>query len=138
MTGLAFISYRRDDSAQISQGLYFQLKARFGSGQLFMDVNSVMVGQPWPARIQTRLQKASVVLAVIGPGWLTAADKFGRRKLDAPTDWVREELSVALSDGIPIIPLVFDDLKNVPDPEGLPVVLQARSVQNMRRHAAAR
>ena len=64
MTGLAFISYRRDDSAQISQGLYFQLKARFGSGQLFMDVNSVMVGQPWPARIQTRLQKASVVLAV--------------------------------------------------------------------------
>ena len=109
MTGLAFISYRRDDSAQISQGLYFQLKARFGSGQLFMDVNSVMVGQPWPARIQTRLQKASVVLAVIGPGWLTAADKFGRRKLDAPTDWVREELSVALSDSIPIIPLVFDD-----------------------------
>ena len=109
MTGLAFISYRRDDSAQISQGLYFQLKARFGSGQLFMDVNSVMVGQPWPARIQTRLQKASVVLAVIGPGWLTAADKFGRRKLDAPTDWVREELSVALSDGIPIILLVFDD-----------------------------
>ena len=109
MTGLAFISYRRDDSAQISQGLYFQLKARFGSGQLFMDVNSVMVGQPWPTRIQTRLQKASVVLAVIGPGWLTAADKFGRRKLDAPTDWVREELSVALSDGIPIIPLVFDD-----------------------------
>ena len=109
MTGLAFINYRRDDSAQISQGLYFQLKARFGSGQLFMDVNSVMVGQPWPARIQTRLQKASVVLAVIGPGWLTAADKFGRRKLDAPTDWVREELSVALSDGIPIIPLVFDD-----------------------------
>ena len=103
-----------------------------------MDVNSVMVGQPWPTRIQTRLQKASVVLAVIGPGWLTAADKFGRRKLDAPTDWVREDLSVALSDCIPIIPLVFDDLKNVPDPEGLPVVLQARSVQNMRRHAAAR
>lgn len=123
MTGLAFISYRREDSGQIAQGLYLQLKARFGSGQLFMDVNSVPVAQPWPQRIRSRLQKASVVVAVIGHGWLIAADQFGRRRLDSPTDWVREELAAALTAGTPVIPLVLDDRKNIPPQEALPEVL---------------
>jgi pterin-4a-carbinolamine dehydratase len=127
MTGLAFISYRREDSAQLSQGLYLQLKARFGSGQLFMDVNSVPVAQPWPERIRNRLKQASVVIAVIGPGWLRAADQFGRRRLDSPEDWVHEELATALTEGKPIIPLVLDDFKNAPPSEGLPPPLMALS-----------
>jgi hypothetical protein len=52
MPGLAFISYRREDTGPIAQGLYLQLKGRFGSGQLFMDVNSIAVGSRWPQRVK--------------------------------------------------------------------------------------
>jgi hypothetical protein len=106
MPGLAFISYRRDDAGSEAQGLYLQLKGRFGSGQLFMDVNSVPVGSPWPQRVKDKLLKATVVLAMIGPGWLTASDQYGRRRLDFPDDWVHLELATALVRGTPIIPVV--------------------------------
>src|SRR2546421_12487871 len=106
MPGLAFISYRRDDTGSEAQGLYLQLKGRFGSGQLFMDVNSVPVGSPWPQRVKDKLLKATVVLAMIGPGWLTASDQYGRGRLDFPDDWVHLELATGLARGTPIIAVV--------------------------------
>jgi hypothetical protein len=94
MAGLAFISYRREDTGPLAQSLYLQLKGRFGSGQLFMDVNSVPIGNPWPPLAQDKLQKATVVLAVIGPAWLTPSDQYGRRRLDKAEDWVRSNLGL--------------------------------------------
>ncbi len=57
MPGLAFISYRREDTGLVAQGLYLQLKGRFGPGQLFMDVNSVPTGSQWPERVKDKLVK---------------------------------------------------------------------------------
>ena len=124
MPALAFISYRRDDTGLEAQGLYLQLKGRFGSGQLFMDVNSVPVGSPWPQRVKDKLLKAAVVLAMIGPGWLTASDQYGRRRLDFPDDWVHLELATALARGTPIIPVVVGHKFSAPPPDALPDELQ--------------
>jgi hypothetical protein len=124
MPGLAFISYRRDDTGSEAQGLYLQLKGRFGSGQLFMDVNSVPVGSPWPRRVKDKLLKATVVRAMIGPGWLTASDQYGRRRLDFPDDWVHLELATALTRGTPIIPVVVGHKFSAPPPDALPDELQ--------------
>ena len=124
MARLAFISYRRDDTSAVAQGLYLQLKARFGSGQLFMDVNSVPAGTRWPPRIQDKLREATVVLAVIGPAWLTASDQWGRRRLDKVNDWVRLELEAALDQHKGIIPvLVGHEISPSPD-EALPKKLR--------------
>jgi hypothetical protein len=38
-----------------------------------------------------------VLLAVISPGWLTATDQDGRRRLDNPDDLVRLEIAAALA-----------------------------------------
>jgi pterin-4a-carbinolamine dehydratase len=127
MPGLAFISYRRDDTSQIAQPLYLQLKQEFGSGQLFMDVHSIRAGEMWPDRVQRRLQDATVLLTLIGPGWLTAADKYGRRRIDDPADWVRNEIVYALQHRIAIIPIVINHTQNLPDPAGLPPELGALS-----------
>lgn len=124
MAGLAFISYRRDDTREIAQALYLQLKQDFGSGQLFMDANSIRVGEAWPDRVRQRLAGATVIIALIGPGWLTAHDRFGRRRIDDPTDWVRNEIFYGLQQGIPIIPVVINHTENLPDPEGLPPELK--------------
>lgn len=124
MSGLAFISYRREDTGQMAQALYLQLKGRFGSGQLFMDVNSIPAGSQWPKRIKDKLLKATVVLAMIGPSWLTASDPWGRRRLDSPDDWVHLEIRTALKQGKPIIPLFIGHRFPVPPPDALPRGLQ--------------
>ena len=121
---LAFLSYRRDDTSQVAQALYLQLKEQFGSGQLFMDVNSIRAGEAWPERIRRKLEEATLVLPLIGPGWLRAADKYGRRRIDDDNDWVRNELIGALQRRIPIVPIVINHTANLPDPEGLPPPLQ--------------
>ena len=72
---LVFLSYRRSDAAIAAQALYLQLRERFGSRSLFMDVNSITWGAPWPERLASRLRRASIVVPVIGENWLTAADQ---------------------------------------------------------------
>lgn len=137
MDGLAFISYRRDDTSPIAQALYLQLKEEFGAGQLFMDAHSIRVAEAWPERIKHRLDHATVLLALIGQGWLTAADKYGRRRLDDKTDWVRNEILVAMKRGIPIIPLIVGK-QRIPR-EGLPKKLRDLPLKQsmyLRRKAA--
>jgi pterin-4a-carbinolamine dehydratase len=125
MASQAFISYRRTDSMPIAQALRVQFLQRFGTGSTFMDVNGIEPGTMWRQRIDAALKQAVVVLAVIGPGWLTAADRYGRRRLDQADDWVRTELIAALGAGRPIMPLLVGGLLRLPDQDGLPAELRA-------------
>jgi pterin-4a-carbinolamine dehydratase len=133
MAGLAFISYRRGDAAELAQALYQQLKSRFGSGQLFMDVNSIPAASRWPDRIAAQLERATVVLALIGPGWLTASDKYGRRRLDDERDWVRLELATAMRSNIPILPVFIGSRVKVPPRKALPRALAELPVRQGKR-----
>jgi pterin-4a-carbinolamine dehydratase len=125
MPGLAFINYRRDETSQIAQALYMQLKESFGAGQLFLDVNSIRIGEEWPNRIKHKLETATVVLALIGPGWLTTMNKHGKRRIDDPSDWVRKELVYAIEKKTPIVPIVINHKQNLPDAAGLPPKLRS-------------
>jgi pterin-4a-carbinolamine dehydratase len=73
--------------------------------------------------LRTGVAEATVVLAVIGPGWLLAADKYGRRRLDLPDDWVRNELLQALQANKPVS-FVRVAGAELPDEEGLPEALR--------------
>ena len=125
MSKLAFISYRRDDTSQIAQALYLQLKEAFGPGQIFMDVHSIRTGESWPTRLNQTLGDAAVLLLLMGPGWLFARDQYGRRRIDDDDDWVRNEILAAMQTPIPIIPIVLDEEKNRPSEEALPQELKA-------------
>lgn len=120
MAPLAFISYRRTDSQQAALGLFAQLRARLGSDCVFMDRSGISAGDSWPERLRERINQSTVVLALIGPGWLTAADSFGRRRLDLPNDWVRNELTAALDSGKAAIPILIGSVLSMPPPEALP------------------
>jgi pterin-4a-carbinolamine dehydratase len=119
MRKLAFISYRRSDVPHIAQALYLQLKEVFGAGQLFMDVHSIRSGTPWPDRLRQKLQEVSVLLALVGPNWLFAADEYGRRRIDDPDDWVRNEILEAIRRGIDVIPIVIEGV-TFPGAKALP------------------
>ncbi len=116
---LVFISYRRIDSAPAARLLSGDLRAIFGLGSVFIDTNDIRIGTNWPARIDERLQAASVLLVVIGPTWLRVADEAGRRRLDKPDDWVCNEIAYAIDSKLAIIPFLLAGT-SLPDRKALP------------------
>ena len=107
--GGVFISYRRQESSGITGRLYDRLAARFGDAQVFMDVDTIALGADFTQVVAQAVSNCTVLLAVIGPGWLTAADEDGQRRLDDPDDIVRLEIQAALERDIRVIPILVEN-----------------------------
>ena len=71
--GGIFISYRRQESSHLAGRLYDQLADRFGEGQVFIDVDTIDPGVDFAEEISRAVAACQVLLAIIGPDWLTAA-----------------------------------------------------------------
>ncbi|MEQ1530240.1 MAG: TIR domain-containing protein [Methylococcales bacterium] len=113
MTGI-FISYRRDDVTSDAGRLYDDLEQRSENddGYIFMDVNDIPPGQPFPVYLHKKLESCSVLLALIGPRWLSIADeKTGVRRLAMADDWVRREIVSALEQKKQVIPILLQGAK---------------------------
>lgn len=127
-----FISYRRSDSNDVAGRIYDRLAAHFGKAALFKDVHSIPYGVDFPTFIQQELTKCQVLLAVIGPTWLTA-ERHGQRRLDDPADWVRLEIQTALENPqITVIPVMVsgvDRFAAADLPEGLTPLARLNSAQ---------
>jgi hypothetical protein len=63
-----------------------------------------------------------VLLALIGPQWLTITNKKRQRRLDDPGDYVRLEIETALTRKIRVIPILVDDA-GMPGADELPAAL---------------
>jgi hypothetical protein len=100
-----FISYRRDDAEGYAGRIYDQLSAHFSPDKVFMDTDTIMIGDVFPETIVHQLQRCDALIAVIGRRWLgTAAD--GTKRLADPTDWVRHEIATALQKNILVVPVL--------------------------------
>ena len=129
-TGRIFISYRRDETAYPAGWLYNRLAAQYGSGQIFKDIDSIELGDDFVQVITTAVGSCDVLLALIGKQWLTITDEHGRRRLDAPDDFVRLEIEAALKRNVRVIPILIDGAR-MPRADELP-----RSLVSLgRRHA---
>ena len=106
--GRIFISYRREETAYPAGWLYDRLADHFGSSQVFKDVDSIELGDDFVEVITSAVGACDVLLAVIGPEWLTITDAHGRRRLDNPDDFVRLEIEAALSRRVRVIPILVD------------------------------
>jgi hypothetical protein len=125
-----FVSYRRQDSSHLAGRLYDSLADRFGEGQVFMDVDAIEPGVDFAEEITRAVEGCMVLVAVIGPNWLTAADERGHWRLDDPDDFVRLEIEAALARGVPVIPVLAEGAV-VPHRQDLPESLAGLA----RRHA---
>jgi len=92
---------------------------RFGEERVFIDLDAIRPGSDFAEVIAEALDHCDVLLALIGPTWLTRIDRTGRRRLDDPDDLVRVELETALRRGITLIPLLVGGA-NMPAPAELP------------------
>lgn len=101
-----FISYRREDSADISGRIYDQLEARFGSGAIFKDVDAIPAGVDFRQHLTAALTSCAAALVIIGPRWLDARNAQGARRIDDAADFVRVEVETLLQRETPIIPIL--------------------------------
>jgi hypothetical protein len=131
-SGGVFISYRRQETSDLAGRLYDRLIDRFGEAKVFMDVDTIEPGADFTEAITQAVGTCQVLLAVIGPQWLAAADKHGRRRLDDPDDIVRVEVEAALARGVRVIPLLAGGAE-MPQRHDLPGSLGGLA----RRHALA-
>ncbi|OJH35946.1 toll/interleukin-1 receptor domain-containing protein [Cystobacter ferrugineus] len=114
-----FVSYRREDSPGHIGRLYDHLVAHFGKKLVFRDIETIEPGADFVHTIEEAVESCGVLLAVIGPQWLGARDKQGRRRLDNPKDFVRLEVAAALSRDVRVIPVLVGGA-TFPSEEELP------------------
>jgi glycerophosphoryl diester phosphodiesterase len=118
--GRVFISYRRQDTAWPARQLYDVLVSELGADRIFKDVDNIEPGDDFVERIQSAVGSCEVLLALIGPQWLTVTDANGGRRIDDPQDFVRIEVETALNrDDVRVIPILVDNAK-MPSPQELP------------------
>jgi TIR domain-containing protein len=118
-----FLSYRRNDVGGYAGRLTDDLRQRLGAKSVFQDVTAITLGEPFTAAIDRALDKSDAVLAVIGPGWLTASTPEGRPRLLEPDDSVRIELARALQREVRVVPVLVGGAR-LPTEAALPEDLQ--------------
>jgi TIR domain len=95
-----FISYRRADVIGHAGHIHEVLAKHFGRNRVFRDI-AIPSGVNFRRDIESALEHCSVVVAVIGKGWLC-------KRLFDPDDMLRHELEVAVERGI-VIPVLVDE-----------------------------
>src|SRR6266498_3676899 len=129
--GGILVSYRRHESSHLAGRLYDRLADRFGEGQVFIDVDTIEPGVDFAEEISRAVATCKVLLAVIGPNWLTEADERGRRRLDDPDDFVRLEIEAALARDVRVIPVLVEGA-TMPRADELPPTLAALELRPSR------
>lgn len=128
-----FISYRRDDSQEISRAIYDVLIKSYGKRTTFFDIDSIPAGVDFAEYISGTLNRCSVFLAIIGDKWIDIRNKEGIRRLDDPKDWVRLEVATALKNpDITVIPVLIGNT-NMPSSADLPEPMRELSYRNAKR-----
>ena len=102
-----FVSYRRSDSQGWAGRLGDDLVRAFGDVARFFDIESIEPGDDFVEAIERALADCEVVIALIGPTWLSATLPDGKRRLDDPGDFVRLEIETALARKVRVIPVLF-------------------------------
>jgi hypothetical protein len=128
-----FLSYRREDSLDITGRIHDRLAGHFGSDSVFMDVDTIPYGVDFRQYLTTWVAGCDAVLVIVGKHWLDAAHeggpKDGKRRLEDPTDFVRIEVSAALARGIPVVPILVGGA-SMPSPDRLPPDLSDLAYRN--------
>jgi hypothetical protein len=121
------ISYRRNDSFDITGRIYDRLAGHFGREAVFRDIEDIPPGADFRRHIDRVLDESDIVLAIVGPRWIGADDE--RRRLASPDDPVRLEIENALRKNKPLIPVLVSRAV-MPPPDALPDSLHDFAYRN--------
>src|SRR6516162_6379419 len=121
------ISYRRDDSLDITGRIFDRLAGHFGREAVFRDIDNIPPGADFRQHIDRMLDESDIVLAIVGPRWIGPDDE--QRRLANPDDPVRLEIETALRKNKALIPVLVSRAV-MPPPDELPDSLHDFSYLN--------
>jgi ankyrin repeat protein len=124
-----FLSYRREDTVGHAGRIFDRLVERFGKDHVFRDLDTISAGEDFVETVRQKIHKSDIVLALIGPRWLTAADEEGRWRLADEDDLVRVEIVTALEQNIRVIPVLLQGAA-IPKAKDLPGALARLAQRN--------
>jgi hypothetical protein len=128
-----FINYRNDDEPFAAVLVDHALSSRFGPRSVFRASRCIGPGADYELHLVDAVRGAAVLLAIIGPRWITAANGEGIRRLDQPMDWVRREIAEAFQHNARVVPVLLDT--KMPSPTELPsAIAQLSRCQYVRLH----
>ena len=112
MAAPIFLCYRSRDDAYAAALLDELLARELGPSAIFRAAKSVAPGDDYVEALSRALDAASVLLVVVGPNWV---DSLVRPATDSQSesDWVRKEISTALTRGIRIIPILLSNTERL-------------------------
>ena len=80
---------------------------------MFHAGTTIRPGDNFEVRLLEGVRRAAVLLAVIGPRWLTSVHPSGGSFLDHDTDWVRREIAEAFAQDVRVVPILVDDTERL-------------------------
>ena len=101
------ISYRRKDSNDVTRSIYHRLVERYGERSVYIDINSIQPSADYRVHIRRTLERALVVLAVIGNEWSGPRESGAARIFDLD-DPVRVEVETTLSSRRAVMPVLVN------------------------------
>jgi hypothetical protein len=105
-----FINYRSADQPFGAAAIHDALARRFGAEKVFRDCVSMEAGEEYPKALRENLERAHVLVAVIGPHWLDLTEpETGSALIRRRNDWVRWEIARAFQRNIPVVPVRLTD-----------------------------
>lgn len=104
-----FLSYRRTDAASVDP-VHQALADRLGHRHVFIDHESIPIGNDFRDVLRKNIEDSDTVLALIGAGWRGQSEN-GESRISDPDDWVRKEIEWAMDLGKRVIPVIFDDAR---------------------------
>ena len=111
------ISYRRDDSLDITGRIFDRLAAHFGREAVFRDIDNIPPGANFRRYVDQVLDESDIVLAIVGPQWI--GPRGGQNRIANAADPVRLEIETALRKEKPLIPVLVSHAL-MPQPDQLP------------------
>lgn len=126
-TGLVFINHRKGSHRGLVKALRRDLAGRLGTGQVFMDYQSMPLGSRYPDELRDALRRCRVLLAIIHDGWLDDL-----REPRESLDWVHYEIATALDLGKVVIAVYFDEAPRL-NVQDLPADIRELALRQDRR-----
>jgi hypothetical protein len=132
-----FVSYRHQDTGEITPHLGTRLETFFGAGAVFVDTEDLMAGDDFRDQISRAIENCTVMIVMIGSKWCDIKSESGELRLEEENDYVRIEIESALARGVKIIPLLVNGAK-MPSEKELPesisklAFLQAETIRSGR------
>ena len=107
-----FISYRRLDTGHVAGRVYDRLAREFPEDEIFFDVDTIPIGVNFKQHISSAVSSSAVMLVLVGgkwlgPNWKRSPWRFGSKPQE---DFVQVEIESALDLGVPVIPLLVDNV----------------------------